>query len=58
MALVLLDINMPILNGLDTLKLIKEKYKAFDEKRLVRPMLCYLSSLNYSGIGTFIFEDE
>ena len=42
-ALVLLDINMPILNGLDTLRMIKERYKKFDECRVIRPMLCYLS---------------
>ena len=42
-ALVLLDINMPILNGLETLRMIKERYKKLDECRVIRPMLCYLS---------------
>ena len=46
-ALVLLDINMPIMDGLETLKKIKEQYKAFDESILMRPMVCYLSQLNY-----------
>ena len=58
MALLLLDINMPILNGFDTLKLVKERFREYDETVLMRPMICYLSQLDYTGIGTFIKEDE
>ena len=57
-ALVLLDISMPILNGLDTLKQIKTKYGKFDETRLIRPLICYLSQLSYSPMNNFIAEDE
>ena len=49
---------MPILNGIDTLRIIKEKYHKFNKDRLIRPMICYLSQLNYSGMKSFIREEE
>ena len=38
MSLILLDINMPILNGLETLKLVIEKFESFNSniKRLAK----------------------
>ena len=58
MALILLDINMPILNGLETLKLIKSRFEAREEQRLMRPMICYLSQLNYKPMSSFICQEE
>ena len=57
-ALVLLDISMPILSGLETLKQIKKNYGKYDEARLKRPLICYLSQLSYSPMINFIAEDE
>ena len=49
---------MPILNGLDTLKLVKERYAAQNEKKLVRPMLCFLSQHIYTNMKNFIVPEE
>ena len=57
-SLVLLDINMPILNGLETLKLIKEQYSIYNKDKLVRPMICYLSQMNYTTMRSFICLEE
>ena len=46
------------MDGLETLKKIKEQYKAFDESILMRPMVCYLSQLNFEGMGSFIQDNE
>ena len=54
----LLDINMPILNGLETLKKIKELFETNDEKKLMRPMICYLSQFDYANMKNFILPDE
>ena len=53
-ALILLDIQMPILTGLETLTLIKKKFATFEESRLMRPMICYLSQLGYTPMSFFI----
>ena len=58
MALVLLDINMPILDGLETSKLIKKRFSAYDEAKLIRPMICYLSQLNCKTMTNFMSEEE
>ena len=49
---------MPILDGLETLKLIKEQYSVYNKDKLVRPMICYLSQLNYANMKNFITLEE
>ena len=49
---------MPILNGLETLKLIKEQYSIYNKDKLVRPMICYLSQMNYTTMRSFICPEE
>ena len=56
MGLLLVDINMPILNGMETVKIVKEKYERInalpnfgeagkvEENSIIRrPAICYLS---------------
>ena len=57
-SLILLDINMPILNGLETLKQIKQRFAAYDETKLMRPMICYLTQLDHKQMSKFICQDE
>ena len=55
-TLLLLDIQMPIMNGIQTMKLVKEKFARFNEELklkqmtgkslddvVLRPLICYLS---------------
>ena len=51
-SLVLLDIHMPILSGIEAFKLIKDKYLRVNEKlsqagssEVVKPLICYLSQV-------------
>lgn len=48
-SLLLLDINMPVLNGLQTLPLVKKKFAELNESlRLQRPLICYLTQFESS----------
>ena len=46
--LILLDINMPILDGLETLKMVKQLFEKYEDKQIQRPMISYLSQNDYS----------
>ena len=46
--LILLDINMPILDGLETLKMVKQLFEKYEDKQIQRPMISYLSQSDYS----------
>ena len=49
---------MPILDGLETLKMVKQKYTLYQDKQIQRPMICHLSQTNYSVMQSFLYEDE
>ena len=63
-SLLLLDINMPVLNGYETLKKVKQLFKDFNESSgpneplVLRPMICYLSSTENEVMKQFLSEDE
>ena len=50
-SLLLLDINMPVLNGYETLLRVKQTFSEFNDKqgpdgpKVVRPMICYMSQM-------------
>ena len=48
-SLLLLDINMPVLNGLQTLPLVKKRFADLNETMKVqRPLICYLTQFEES----------
>ena len=60
-----MDINMPIMTGLEAVKLIKQKYEELNEflvkqerPQLVRPALLYYSQYNRKNMEMFIANDE
>ena len=57
-SLILLDINMPILHGLETLPRVMHAFREINNKLpVLRPLICYLSQ--YDGtIKTFIKVEE
>lgn len=71
-TLLLLDINMPIIHGIEALRLIKEKFNTYNYRfnrsqnqlidgpqlRILRPMICYFSQHERSPMDNFIGEDE
>ena len=68
-ALLFLDINMPILNGLKTVKLVKERYKTLNEKiakkkgdkvstYVLRPLICHLTSFEEEFKQLITLEEE
>ena len=57
-SLVFMDINMPILNGLETMRTLKKKFAQYDESRFIRPVLCYLSQMAQSDMAYFISKEE
>ena len=67
-ALLLLDINMPIFSGFEVCKKVKELYEKFNstdadgrrhhETELLRPMICYLSQHDRNSMELFIEDDE
>ena len=63
--MILLDINMPILNGMETLIHIRERIRNYNENlkpgnpKLIRPLLCYLTQFNSKTMMQFMtVEDE
>ena len=62
-SLLLLDINMPILDGMETCKRVKMKFEEFnkvnnDKSPIIRPLICYFSAYNDEMMKSFINEDE
>ena len=70
-SLLLLDINMPDVNGMEALVQIKEKYRFLNERlkqaaathaereeEILRPFICYLSQHDKSIMGQFIKDNE
>ena len=61
-SLLLLDINMPVLNGYETLIKVKELFKQVNEnnpkQQFVRPMICYLSQTDQAIMKQFLTEEE
>ena len=70
-ALLLLDINMPILGGMEALKIIKSKYQRMNSALdlgdtgrqdgnplLLRPVICYLSQYSQGTMMQFLTEEE
>ena len=64
MSLLLLDINMPVLDGYETLKKVKQLFKDYNKNidinspMLLRPMICYLSSIEHQVMNQFLTEEE
>ena len=69
--LLLLDINMPILGGMEALKIIKSKYQRMNSALdlgdtgrqdgnplLLRPVICYLSQYSQGTMMQFLTEEE
>ena len=57
-SLVLLDVNMPILSGMETLVKLTEMFGDDDSNRILRPMICYLSQYDGTSMKMFLKEDE
>ena len=67
-TLLLLDVNMPILTGMEAMKMIRDKYKQINEKYraihdtdrkvVIEPLMCYYSQCSRDMIDTFTTEDE
>ena len=63
-SLVLLDINMPILNGHETLKKVKQLFEDLNNSSdpdlplVMRPMICYLSSVERNVMEQFLTLEE
>ena len=64
-TLLLIDINMPILTGIEALKLIKQNYDKINvslaeqnRPKLVRPAICYYSQYNKRTMELFMKDDE
>ena len=62
MALLLLDINMPVMGGHETLIEVKKMFKEFNQsnraKKLLRPMICYLSQADFKVMNQFMTAEE
>ena len=57
-SLLLLDVNMPILHGLDTLPLVKQKFQDANHRLpVLRPVICYLTQFD-GEFKQFIREEE
>ena len=71
-TLLLLDINMPILTGIEALVLIKNKYRiineqynqikgnkvGLDEVAVIRPLICYYSQYDRDTMPIAMTDDE
>ena len=57
-SLVLLDVNMPILNGMETLVKLIEMFGDNDAGRILRPLICYLSQYDESSMKMFLTKKE
>ena len=68
--LLLLDINMPRLSGLEACKLIKKKYSLINSRALkqpevqlaetlvMRPFICFVTQQEFGTMRQFITEEE
>ena len=66
-SLIFLDINMPIMTGLEAIKLIKQKYEEAnlrvqsekeDGWQIVRPVIFFFSQFDRKGFSSFISSEE
>ena len=69
-ALILLDINMPIMTGLEAIKVIKKLFEETDTEltaknvsgrpqgKLIRPVLLFFSQYNRQRMKMFMIEEE
>ena len=57
-ALILLDINMPILNGFETMATLNERFGLEDYSDIVRPVICYLTQIDGQGLKPFLAPNE
>ena len=53
---------MPILNGIDTLRMVKERFAEFNQKNrqvvAIRPCICFLSQYDEQTMMQFISDEE
>ena len=69
--MLLLDIQMPIINGIQTMKLVKEKFARFNEEIklnqmtgksaddvMLRPLICYLSHFDKESMFTQMTKED
>ena len=71
-ALLLLDINMPIMTGMEVMLRLKKKYKEMNEKAknvegsdssnshiiVLKPFICYYSQYDRATMMNFMTEEE
>ena len=73
-SLLILDVNMPILGGFETLKLVKQMFDTHNEfnqnsrpstesvagqsKHVMRPLMCFFTQLDRNQFVHFFNDDE
>ena len=65
-ALLLLDINMPVMTGIEALSIIKKKFKETNKELIskgrteliVRPVICFFSQQDKTTINMFLHKHE
>ena len=64
-SLLLLDINMPIMHGLECSQKVNQMYREANQKRLVKnqpplisPLTCFMTQTPYQVLKTLIKDDE
>ena len=61
-SLLILDINMPIITGLQAAAKIKELYENVGRdkggSKIIRPLIVFLSQLDYGRMLAFTYENE
>ena len=57
-ALVILDINMPILNGFETMAQINARFAQVSQERLARPLVCFMTQMEGYGLRPLLAKEE